>query len=249
MEVLREKKNSKLSGQLYREFSRKRFDEIREKFPAMRQSEVVVKVIQEWEALSPADKLALHQATPTRHLEIDPTKLPLRSTDSKPSAEHSQPNMGEGEKLEPKVLFDSPRSQKKIRKANSSRDYMAFFKHHYERVMREHPKWTANQATVIIKLLWRRRKLTTTAKPRPLRPARVFSARQAFSSAKRREGCSTPQVAAMWKHLPLETRHEWKQIGNPIAKPAEPAKVRSTMRLGASQQPQTQLSFLTRRME
>jgi hypothetical protein len=38
-------------------------------------------------------------------------------------------------------------------------EYIQFFRFYYERLTKEHPKWTPNQKTVIIRLLWRKRQL------------------------------------------------------------------------------------------
>jgi hypothetical protein len=55
--------------------------------------------------------------------------------------------------------------------------------------MRDHPNWTPNQATVIIKLLWRKRLSDIKKKVIPIKLAtRCMSGRQAFGRAKKLEG-------------------------------------------------------------
>ena len=38
--------------------------------------------------------------------------------------------------------------------------YVHFFKYYYNRLASEHPRWTASQITTIVKLLWRKRKIS-----------------------------------------------------------------------------------------
>lgn len=44
---------------------------------------------------------------------------------------------------------------KEIRSHN--KEYISFYKFYYERLTKEHPKWTPTNKTKIIKLLWRKR--------------------------------------------------------------------------------------------
>jgi hypothetical protein len=43
-------------------------------------------------------------------------------------------------------------------------NYVNFFKLYFEKLSKEHPRWTATQITSVIKLLWRKRKNQTKAK-------------------------------------------------------------------------------------
>jgi hypothetical protein len=43
-------------AKLYREFSRQKYNKYRHQFPRMRESELVSKIIKEWEALTPKEK-------------------------------------------------------------------------------------------------------------------------------------------------------------------------------------------------
>ena len=47
---------------------------------------------------------------------------------------------------------------------------MTFFKFYFDRTMKDHPNWTSNQATIIIKLMWKKRLLTKTRKTRNFKP-------------------------------------------------------------------------------
>lgn len=48
--------------------------------------------------------------------------------------------------------------KKKVQKRNYG-EYTQFFRFYFERLTKEHPKWTPNQKTVIIRLLWKKRQL------------------------------------------------------------------------------------------
>lgn len=55
----RELKKEQLA-KLYREFSRQKYNKYRHQFPRMRESELVSKIIKEWEALSLNEKQDLY---------------------------------------------------------------------------------------------------------------------------------------------------------------------------------------------
>lgn len=54
---------------------------------------------------------------------------------------------------------DKPAKTKAIRKGRIVSSYIEFYKLHYERLMADHPYWSNNQATIIIKLMWKKEKL------------------------------------------------------------------------------------------
>jgi hypothetical protein len=57
----RELKKEEL-GKLYKEFSRQKYQKYKHQFPRMRESELVSKIIKEWESLSNQEKLRLYQS-------------------------------------------------------------------------------------------------------------------------------------------------------------------------------------------
>jgi hypothetical protein len=58
---MRELKKEEL-GKLYKEFSRQKYQKYKHQFPRMRESELVSKIIKEWESLSNQEKLRLYQS-------------------------------------------------------------------------------------------------------------------------------------------------------------------------------------------
>ena len=57
MDLLKEKK--RVLHKVYREFSRRKYMKYKLQFPRLRESELINKVIKEWESLTEADKMAL----------------------------------------------------------------------------------------------------------------------------------------------------------------------------------------------
>lgn len=51
---------------------------------------------------------------------------------------------------------DKPAKTKAIKKRRMVSNYIEFYKMHYERLMASHPYWSNNQATIIIKLMWKK---------------------------------------------------------------------------------------------
>lgn len=56
--MVREAKKEEM-GMVYREFSRQKYNKYKLQFPKMRQSEIITKIIKEWEALNDEAKLTL----------------------------------------------------------------------------------------------------------------------------------------------------------------------------------------------
>lgn len=90
---------------------------------------------------------------------------------------------------------------------------MKFFKFYYDKLTVEHPRWSANQISTIIKLLWKK-KLTTdkaaSRSPLRIRTHRRVSGRLAFRKA---HGYNGIEAAERWRQLPLESKRYWKLIG------------------------------------
>lgn len=72
-------------ARLYREFSRQKYNKYRHQFPRMRESELVSKIIKEWEALTPKEKEALYETYMSeKHI----------SEDKSESSEEKRPSPG-----------------------------------------------------------------------------------------------------------------------------------------------------------
>ena len=107
--------------------------------------------------------------------------------------------------------------KKKILKQEAKQprtEYLKFFKFYYDKLTREHPRWSASQISTIIKLLWKKKLTTdkTAAKTssRVLRPGRKISGRLAF---RRANGYSGMEAAERWRQLPMETKRFWRLRG------------------------------------
>jgi hypothetical protein len=119
---------------------------------------------------------------------------------------------------------------KTIRKADNPKDYINFYKFYLAKFRMQHPNWSSNQTTIIIKLMWRKRCLGYKSKK--IREAKPKTARQAFGIEQRKRGYHLTQIKQAWRHLPVESRVLWAQVGNPSMKKTDPQNVMSTMRLG-----------------
>ena len=59
-------------AKLYREFSRQRYNKYRHQFPRMRESELVAKIIKEWEGLTSNEKEQLYKTyVAEKHIKED----------------------------------------------------------------------------------------------------------------------------------------------------------------------------------
>lgn len=67
----RELKKEELA-KLYREFSRQKYNKYKHQFPRMRESELVSKIIKEWEAMGTEDKQQLYNSySAEKHISDD----------------------------------------------------------------------------------------------------------------------------------------------------------------------------------
>lgn len=89
-------------------------------------------------------------------------------------------------------------------------EYLKFFKFYYEKLSSEHKRWTANQISTIIKLLWKKKLATdkTAAKASMRTPIqrRRISGRMAF---RKNYGYIGIEGAERWKQLPIESKKYW----------------------------------------
>lgn len=111
-----------------------------------------------------------------------------------------------------------PRAEKR----GGNMSYIEFYKGQYSKYAREHPKWTSQQISVIIKLLWKNRlamreKRLGLKEGRAEKSKKIVSGRKAFLAAKGKSGM------LKWKKLPMESRVMWSKKGNPsLIKHQEP---------------------------
>jgi hypothetical protein len=108
--------------------------------------------------------------------------------------------------------------RKRITKKDSKQprtEYLKFFKFYYDKLTEEHPRWSANQISTIIKLLWKKKlttdKMTARGGPKAPRQGRRMSGRMAF---RRAHGYSGVDAIEMWKQLPIESKRYWRTKGD-----------------------------------
>jgi len=94
-------------------------------------------------------------------------------------------------------------------------EYLKFFKFYYDKLTVEHPRWSANQISTIIKLLWKKKstgeRRSTQASSREPRERKNISGRMAFRKA---YGYSALETIERWKQLPFESKKYWKSKGS-----------------------------------
>lgn len=91
----------------------------------------------------------------------------------------------------------------------SKNDYVSFFKHHYQRLTKEHKRWTTQQIASVIKLLWKKKKgdtKTLRKKDGKLRTSKHVTGRRYFRRVKHLSGS---EAAEAWKRFPLESKNIW----------------------------------------
>ena len=78
---------------------------------------------------------------------------------------------------------------------------------HHRMLMKEHPNWSINQISIIIKLKWKQAKLRMMQSKNKLiqRPKRMMklSGRMQFKMIKRPQGYSGAQIMQKWRKLPF----------------------------------------------
>lgn len=93
-------------------------------------------------------------------------------------------------------------------------EYLKFFKFYYDKLSKEHLRWSANQISTIIKLLWKRKLVTDKASAKALlrtpKERRRISGRMAFRKTYNYTGI---EGAERWKQLPKETKKYWIHKG------------------------------------
>lgn len=121
---------------------------------------------------------------------------------NKGSEKHDDSRLGESSS--PQVVVKS----KAIVKQSKS-EYVSFFKYHYTKLKGEHKRWSTQQISSVIKLLWKKKKGTTKSlrrKDGKLRTSKPLSGRRYFRKVRHLDKDTT---AYLWKRMPIETRHNW----------------------------------------
>jgi hypothetical protein len=111
----------------------------------------------------------------------------------------------------------------KLGKAGAHRNYIMFYKHHYKKLAKKHPRWVSMKISQIIKLLWKREQLyvknlfSSSKKIRkaPKLLSRKVSGYLVFKMKMKREGAVTEEVRQGWKHLPYDSRRIYELEGEP----------------------------------
>lgn len=98
--------------------------------------------------------------------------------------------------------------KRKLIAKQSKTDYTSFFKYHYQKLKTEHKRWTTNQISSVIKLLWKKKKGTNKTlrrkdgrlRSKPLSGRRYFRKVRVLSAV---------DTTYFWKRMPAETRTHW----------------------------------------
>ena len=236
---------SEAMGKVYREFSRQKYTKYKAQFPKLRESEIVSKIIKEWDSLDGKAKDNLQKIYEEKNYLTNEdisssealVKVELASKEARiaaersakkyvkpsfsatrihtnvkaPSREGSEFNRGSeqkddsrlGESSSPQVVVRKP-----ISKASKS-DYISFFKYHYQKLSREHKRWTTQQISSVVKLLWKKKKgdnKVQKRKDRRLRTGKVVSGKRWF---RKQRALTAVEAKQTWRQFPRETRTIW----------------------------------------
>ena len=157
----------------YKNYSRERYAQLRKQHSTTRESEIVGRVIREWEAMEASQKLRYSesQSAGTIMLNVEPLATPLKDSLNKSNMKSTSAKEGaKRESLEMNLDdvkikdFDlgseskSDKSKKIAKKSKGSSDYISFFKYHFKKLQFEHKKWSKTQVSSIIALLWKKKK-------------------------------------------------------------------------------------------
>lgn len=97
-------------------------------------------------------------------------------------------------------------------------DYITFYRFHRSSLIQQHPRWTSNQITVIVKMLWQKEKAKRSMSRSMKGKSQVGAMRKKLSGRvtfKRFRNLNFNQAKSIWRHLPFESKIMWSQMGNP----------------------------------
>ena len=213
-------------GNAYRNFSRERYNTLKQQHSRLRESDIVSKVIKEWDAMSNAQKEMFLNNSNQRMvaLNVEPLSTPSKDALGKSNLKSTGLKMMDKEGSELSIdnievkEFDlsvdsSNRKTKKIAKKDRN-EYISFHKFHFKKLSQEHKKWSSKQVNKIISLLWQKKK-NHMMKPMKTRSMKAVSGRKFFLNLKKNEGISAEKRMDLWKRMPMETRNLYKKKGNP----------------------------------
>ena len=109
------------------------------------------------------------------------------------------------ESSSPAVFIDKT---KQIGKPSQG-DYISFFKKYYNSLSQEHPRWTTQQISSVIKLLWKKKKnqgKSLRKSDRQLRTSKPLSGRRYFRRVRHLDGT---EAKIKWRLLPYEGKTYW----------------------------------------
>lgn len=150
-------------------------------------------------------------ATKSAKIETPVKKVSkVRMFVDKPEPKYSSPS--DSDKKSSNKMDDSnspnivivPSKTKGIKKtARSNEEYIAFYRHYYQRTAQEHPKWQPLQISTIIKLLWKKKKrsekISHSAKGGLKRKLKVLSGRRYYRKVR---GLDGKEARLIWKRFP-----------------------------------------------
>ena len=237
---------NELLGKVYREFSRQKYNKYKAQFPKLRESDIVTKIIKEWDALDNKAKENLQKIyeekkfltnedisssealKKARHSNIASLVAAQRSAKKQTTPasfsatkfhsnikqverDGSDFNRGSEAKDDSRLAESSSPAvfikTKQIAKPSQS-DYITFFKTYYRNLGKEHPRWTTQQISSVIKLLWKKRKNQgkSLKKNGRLRTSKPLSGRRYFRKVKNLDGI---EARIRWRLLPREGKIYW----------------------------------------
>lgn len=164
-----------------------------------------------------AARKSAQEAANSNSRDIPVTKMFPPPSQSKPQSD-SDYNRDSNQKDDSKpVDSSSPKlivgKTKQIKKA---KDYITFYREHYDRLHKQHSRWTSIQISSIIRLEWKkdknsRRKGEDAPKRRKLRRAKNITGYLFF---RRHRGLLYKQAVSKWRRFPRETKLYWINIAS-----------------------------------
>jgi len=141
-----------------------------------------------------------------------------------------------------------PMKSRKIAKKGNQNEYISFFKYHFDKLTREHRRWTSAQISSVVRLLWKKKKQDAGRLRRrsSSRMSKPRTGRKLFMDVQRSKGVSiSAERRQMWKRLPRETRMMYNVEANPALE--DKPMTRRSMRFSEGGENKV-MNFLSSRM-
>ena len=250
------REHSRTLSTAYRNYSRMRYDQIKQTNKSLRESDIVGKVIKEWEAMNQNQKTKYVDSNMNSMvtLNVEPLATPQKDALGKSNQKSTSVKVDDDMSLDNVEVkeFDlsSDSANKKTKKISkkSQSEYLSFFKYHFKKLHEEHKKWSSKQISSIIRLLWHKKKNMNKPISMRTRSVKEISGRKFFLKMKKEEGMSVDRRMKMWKHMPLETRKMWKMKGNPSMKSKPLSEMTMKMNLSSQMESGSNMHFLRNKM-